>query len=174
MTAGANPNQVLYLAQAAESIRDEALASAREKLAAPERDLPLDKLWECADFLDYFKYGLATRVAAVLVASDPRIQAIYLYDPSGNPGGEARPGDVTVHQLVRVGRSSAALEAFVASLDRALLASLQQVSAPVFAARKFILDTCLISDEDAELGRGYAALLNSVFAPPLMVWERKA
>ncbi|MBN2303881.1 MAG: hypothetical protein JXQ72_05360 [Anaerolineae bacterium] len=176
------PNSVLYLADAAQTIREEALASARAKMAVPDRDLPLAQLLERADFLDYVTYGLATGIAAVLASHDSGIQAIYMYDPAGNPGGSSgnvggNPGSdgvrasLAVHQLIRVGRPSAALEILITALDHALLAALRDL--PVCAGRAFILDASLISDADAAQERGYAALLNSMFAPPLKVWERE-
>lgn len=181
MSGSATPQdqggQVIYLAEAAARMRDEAIAGARARLGVPERDLPLERLLGRAEFLDYVKYGLATGVAAMLAGNVPRIQAIYLYDPSGNPGREATgasPVDVTVHLLVRVGKPSAALAALITSLDRAVLASVQELPSPVFTRRTFMLDVSVISDADVAHNRGYAALLNSVFAPPLKVWERDA
>ena len=83
-----------------------------------------------------------------------------------------QPVDATVHLLVLVNSSSAALEAFISALDRALTASLTSLPSPKFAERDSILDVNLLTEKDVESGRGYAVLLSSVFTPPLKVWQR--
>ena len=166
--------QVPALDEVAETIRDNALASARVKLWEPERSADLAALLCRADFLDYFKYGLASGVARTLAASDPNVQAVYVYDPSTNAdsdSGEDMPQDATVHLLLRVTQSSAALEAYIVALDRALAASLIALPSPRFAQRESILDVNSVSDDDVRRGVNYAGLLAGVFAPPLNIWR---
>jgi hypothetical protein len=67
---------------------------------------------------------------------------------------------------------SAALDAFIASLDRALTASLNELPSPKFEQRTSILDVNILTEGDVKQGRGYAVLLSSVFTPPLQVWQR--
>ncbi len=87
--------------------------------------------------------------------------------------GEDMPMEATVHLLALVAAPSAALESFVAALDSALTASLKELPSPLFASRESVLDVNLITEKDVRLGLGYAALLSSVFAPPLKVWSRE-
>jgi len=167
--------QVPSLDEVAETIRDDALASARVKLWAPERGSELARLLARPDFLDYFKYGLALGVSNALSAGDQKVRAIYVYDPSSNAdseAGEEMPQDVTVHMLVWVDAPSAALEAFIGAVDRALTASLKQLPSPRFAQRGSILDVNLVTDDDIRRGVNYAGLLSGVFALPLKVWSR--
>jgi hypothetical protein len=77
-----------------------------------------------------------------------------------------------VHLLVKVSAASAALNAFVASLDRALTASLKELPSQAFTHREFILDVVVVDEEDVRLRRGPAAVITSVFAPALKIWER--
>lgn len=166
--------QVSHLAEVAETIRDDAMAMACRKhliFYSPEAK----SLLEQPGFLDRFKYGLASGVAAVLGASDQRVRAIYIQDTINNPENEVAaeaPLDVTVSLIVLVTATSAALESFIASLDRALIASLKELDSPRFAEREFILDVIAVTEEEARLGIGYGHMLKSVFAPPLKVWQR--
>jgi hypothetical protein len=165
-----------YLEDVARTMRDDALALARQKLAAPQRDLDLKGLFNRRDFVEYFKHGVASGVAGVLAAHDQRVQAVYIYDPSANPDSEfgvALPVDATVYLLVRVSTPSAALESFTASLDRALAESMKELPSPLYERREFILDTCVVSEIDVQQRRGYGAMLSSLFAPPLKVWQRE-
>jgi len=72
--------------------------------------------------------------------------------------------------LVRVSQPSAALEALIVSLDQTLVAKLETLPSAEFAKRTSFLDVNLLSDEAAQRGTGYAALLTSLFAPPLRIW----
>jgi len=167
--------RVLPLDEVAETIRDDALALAQNRLSAPLTGLELKRLLRRPDFVDNLKYGLASGVANALSGNDPRVTAVYVYEPSANPDSELgndMPVDATVHLLVLVKSPSAALDAFIAVLDRALTASLTSLPSPKFAERDSILDVNLLTEKDVESGRGYAILLSSVFAPPLKVWQR--
>ena len=166
---------VLPLDEVAETIRDDALEIANERLSAPFKGLELKRLLRRPDYVDNFKYGLALGVANMLSANDPQVQAVFLYEPSDNPDSELGsdlPVEGTVHILVVVKSPSAALKALIASLDRALTASLMSLPSPAFAERESLLDANLLTQADIEQGRGYALLLSSMFAPPIRVWQR--
>ena len=169
--------QVTSLDEVAETIREAALAAAREKLSAPQRSLDLASLLCRPDFFERFKHGLATAVSQTLAANDSHVQATYVYEPSANPDietGTDLPPEAALHLLVLVTQPSAALEAFVAALDRALTATLKTLPSNLFAQRESVLDVNVITEKDVRLGLGYAAMLASVFAPPLKVWQREA
>lgn len=168
---------VSSLDETAETIRDDALALVKQRLHIIQRDANLESLFRHPDFFDRFKDGLAAGVAKALAANDQRVLVIYTYDPLANPdkeSGEEMPLDATVHLLVLVATPSAALSAFVASLDRALTASLKSLPSPLFVQRESVLDVNLITEKDVRLGLGYAALLSSLFVPPIKVWAREA
>jgi hypothetical protein len=174
-TATVGEERVSYVEDTIRAVRDNALVEAREKLGAFRQDETVEALLARAGFMDRFKYALASGVAATLAANDKRVQEVYTYDPSAVPDSEGSatlPVDPAVHLLVKVSAASAALDAFVASLDRALTASLKELPSPVFTHREFILDVVVIDDEDVRLRRGPAAVITSVFAPALKIWER--
>lgn len=168
----------LHMAQPHElatMIRDEALVAAHDKLGVLQGDLAT---WlRRSDFFDYFMHALAAGVAEALAEHDPNVQAIYLYDPSLNPdseSGEALPTSTIMHLLIQVTRPSAALDAFLAGLDRALTASLKELPSPRFQDHVFVIDVTLITDDEVRDGRGNARLLSAVFSPPLPIWRQAA
>jgi hypothetical protein len=93
-------------------------------------------------------------------------------NPDAEIGGEL-PLDAAARLLVHVSTPSAALQAFISALDRALLTSLKELPSPLFKERVFILDVNLITDQDIQQRIGFARLLTSPFAPPLKVWQRE-
>jgi hypothetical protein len=168
--------QATYLEDVTETIRDDAIEQARSKLSPFQSDQPLEQLLEDHSFIDYFKYGLASGAANALAANDTHVQAVYVFDPSTNPDGEAGPSapvEMTTHLIVKVSRASAALDAFIDSLNKALVRSLQSLPSPLFQERTYILDATIVTVEDAQRRVGYAALLSSMFAPALKIWERE-
>ena len=170
----AQPITVTPLDEVVETIREDALTLAQERLTAPLRGLEIKRLLRRPEFVENLKYGLARGIANALSAHDSNVTAVYTFDPSTNPDSDLAETtiDPTVHLLVVVQNTSAALEAFIASLDRALTAPLKSLPSQKFEQRESILDVNLLTARDVEQGRGYAILLSSVFAPPLKVWQR--
>ncbi len=158
----------------AETIRNDAIEFARQQVDG--EDAGLISLLGRRDFFESFKYGLASKVAEVLAATDRNILAVYTYDLDMNPdaeiGGEL-PLDATERLLVHVSTPSAALQAFISALDRALLTSLKELPTPLFRERAFILDVNLITEQDIQHRIGFAKLLTSPFAPALKIWQRE-
>jgi hypothetical protein len=169
--------EVTRLFEVAETIRDDALLWARAGLGILDRGLELEELFERARFVDRFKYGLAKGVAESIAANDQRVQAIYLFDIEVNSDIEAGcelPIEASVHQLALVSAPSAALESFIASLDRALVESLRELPTRLFRERDWILDVKLITEGDVKNRIGYACLLSSTYSPALQIWKRTA
>ncbi len=118
--------------EVAETIRTDAVDFARRQVDG--EDAGLMSLLGRRDFFESFEYGLVSKVAEVLAATDYHILAVYTYDVDMNPdaeiGGEL-PLDATVRLLVHVSTPSAALQAFIDALDRALLTQLEGVAVAV-------------------------------------------
>lgn len=167
---------VSEVTRTAEEIREGALAYVREKLTAFQRSIDLIGLLRRSEYFEIFRYGLAIGVANALAKYDQRVLAAYTYDLQTNidvESGEALPFNPTVHMVLLVSTPSAALDAFIGSLDRALMASLNELDLPVLKQRDFILEVNLVTKQDSQYKLGYAKLLSSVFAPPLKVWQRE-
>jgi hypothetical protein len=167
--------QAMDLQMVALVIRDEAVERARGKISPLNRDLELAALLQRSDFVDYFKYALATGVAEALAVNDANVQEVYICDPGMNADtgtGADVPLDGGLYLIVRVDTVSAALESFIAALDSALLDGLKGLPSPLFATREFVLDANLVTEDDIRNGTGYARMLSSMHAPPLKVWAR--
>lgn len=168
--------QITRLQEAAETIRDDALSAARSRLAARQQDAPLADLLRLPAFLNSFKYGLAEGATNVIVANDGNVLAVYHFEESANPDSETEEAltpDVGVHLLLLVRSNSAALEAFIKSLDGTLAGLIRELPSPALARRTSILNVIPITQEDADNKRGYGALLSSMFARPVKLWARE-
>ena len=167
--------QVSSLLETAETVRSNALNLARKKLLPREQDAGLAKLLERRDFIDYFKHALAQEVAQVIATYDQRVQVVYLFEESTNPDAQTEDYlssvDLTIHLLALVTSASAALESFVASLDRALTEALNELPSDQFGKRSSFLNVMPITEDDIKDGRGYAVLLSSFYARPLKIWQ---
>jgi len=168
--------QLTRLQEAAETICDNALAAARERLPARQQDAPLAELLRLPAFLNSFKYGLAEGATNVIVANDGNVQAVYHFEESVNPDSETEEAlmpDIGVHLLLLVGANSAALDAFIKSLDGTLAELIRELPSPSLAKRTSVLNVIPITQEDVNNNRGYGALLSSIFARPVKLWARK-
>jgi len=170
-------SKISSLSEAAETIRNQALDLARAKLSSRQQDLSLGELLGRRDFVDYFRYTLAQETAQVIAAYDQNVEAFYLFEESANPDAETEDflptEDVTIHLLALVTSKSAASDAFITSLDSALTEAVNGLPSTAFAERTSILNVIPVTGEDVENRRGYAALLSSVFGPPLKIWPRE-
>jgi hypothetical protein len=165
-----------YLAEVAETIRNDALVAAREKLSLSRPHTDIERLFRHPGFFDYFKYELAVRVADVLGALDEPLQAVYLYDPFTDADGgidHSMPPDATVHLLALVRAHTGTLGTWTTGLDDALTNSLRDLPAPTLARRVSVLDVMQISEEEARYCPHRRRLLSSVFAPPISIWQRE-
>lgn len=168
--------QVTHLQEAAETIRDNALSAARSRLPVRQQETDLAGLLQIPVFLYSFKYGLAEGATNVIIANDGNVQAVYLFEESTNPDSETEEAlapDMNVHLLLLVDSNSAALDAFIESLDRTLTELVRELPSPLLAKRTSILNVIPVTQEDADNKQGYGALLSSMFARPVKLWARK-
>jgi hypothetical protein len=103
------------------------------------------------------------------------VQAVYYFDPNLNPDAQTETGlplDASINLLVRVESNTAALQAFIEALDRALTQQIRQLPSSTLADLNSILNAIIITGEDVAHGRGYAVLLSSLFNKPRRVWPR--
>lgn len=175
-TETAAPAQTSSLRELAKTIRAGAVARAladrrahasNDALLALELSRPAVREAVCD--------GLAQGVARALASHDPQIQVVYAYDPSANPDAEAgddRRFDPQLHLLVLVTAPSAALQAFLTALDRALTESLKDLPSADFQQIDSILDANLITPQDVRERKGYTGLLSSLHAPAIALWRR--
>lgn len=168
----ATAEEVTDIQQRVNNICDDAIKYAVSKLPAARQDDDLLTLSQRKDFLPHLKCGLAKGVGDLLTEKDVQVKEVYLFEPDANPdleSGVFDDLDATVHLLLLVGTSSAALESLITALDRALTQSLKESKIPVYAKYRTVLDIVPITNEDVRLRRGFATLLSSIFTPPIRV-----
>jgi len=166
--------QATELFEVAEKIRDDAITFARMKLPQFKQDTDLGVLLEKRDFLCGFKHGLVESTCHVLGDYDGKALESYYFDPCDNPdaqSGEEIPVDCTLNIILVVKSKTAGLEAFIASLDRALTQALKELPLPMVASYDSVLNVIPVTKKDVESGKGYAVLLSSVHAPALKIWQ---
>lgn len=166
-------SQVTRLQEAAETIRDDALAAARSSLTNRQQDAVIADLLQIPAFVNRFKVGLAEGATNVIVANDGNVQAVYHFEESANPDSEteeAQTPDIGVHLLLLVDSNSAALDAFIKSLDGTLTGLIRELPSPSLTKRTSILNVIPITQEDVDNKQGYGALLSSMFARPVKLW----
>jgi hypothetical protein len=168
--------QVSDLTEMADAIRDQALAEANRSSGKRPNGTGRAGVIELSACLRQFSRGLATGIAKVLAANDQRVAAVYDYQPARPATSEQQPEHspaIAIHLLIVVTAPSAALLALVASLTRALAASLW--ASPVFlsSARDLLVDANVITEQELRIGVGLAGLLSAVPAPSVKLWERE-
>jgi len=164
---------VTSLQEVAETIQIDALQYAHTKFTQPIRAAGLAEVLQRNDFIDYFKFGLAERIAKTLAAHDEHVQAIYYFDPNLSSDSETEapaPLDPTVNLLVHVESKSAGHVSFIAALDKALTQQARELPSPIYSSLVSILNPILITAKDVDQKRGYAALLSSLYLKPRRVW----
>ena len=153
-----------------------AIEVAQAKLSLSLRKTDLGELFQRHDFMNYFKYNLSENISDILSENDKKILEVHLFEPSANPdaeSGEYLPMDASLHLLVLVKSASAGLTALISSLDRALVKSIKDLPSPLFKNLESALDIIPVTKEEVENRTGYAALLTSIYAPPLRIWQRE-
>jgi hypothetical protein len=159
----------------AENILTEAMAFYAQKVG-------IDSVATAADLLrqrdraacEYCFYGIAKQVAMSLGAMDENVKAVYLLDYDATPEdlcfGTLDRGTPTIHLIVWTERKTAALNALIAVLDRALAdACADLLDRPQV---RNLLAVQVIDDADVENRMGPGALLDAIHHQPIQIWDR--
>ena len=157
------------LQEVAETIQIDALQHAYAMSIHPARAVDLAELLRWHDFVNHFKFGVAERIANTLAAHDEHVQAIYTFDPNLSADAETEtyaPLDPSVNLLVQVTSKTAALQSFIAAIDKALTKQANTLPSPLFSSLETMLNAIVITGEDVRQKQGYAALLSSLYLKP--------
>jgi hypothetical protein len=167
--------KVLNLEDTARAMRDTAINEARIVLPKFYDDKDLASLLKETIFVDNFKHIMAGLIADELVQNDSTIEEIYFMDPDMNPDaeiGEAKPIILDWHLICLVEKPNAALKSIISGLDSTLTTAIRELPSDQFTNLETVLDVSLVTKQDIKERKGYAALLSSIFAPPLKVWPQ--
>lgn len=157
-----------------ESVLNKALKASAKKMAL--RDVKA--LIACIKEGDpvacsYCHYHVAKELGEVMGRMDSNIRAVYAYNFDDNLSDENNPQNALpfslVHMIIWAGRKTKALKALIEALDRALVIKHRNLFGR--SDLEHALDIQIIDDEDVKTRTGYAALLKSIYQPPIEVWH---
>jgi hypothetical protein len=157
-----------------ESVLNKALKASAKKMAL--RDVKA--LIACIKEGDpvacsYCHYNVAKELGEVMGRMDSNIRAVYAYNFDDNLSDENYPQNALpfslVHMIIWAGRKTKALGALIEALDRALVIKHRDLFGR--SDLEHALDIQVIDDEDVKARTGYAALLKSIYQPPIEVWR---
>ena len=121
----------------------------------------------------YCHYNIAKELGEVLGCLDNNIKAVYAYDYDDNLAdincSENTSPFSLIHMIIWVGRKTKALTALIEAMDRALVQHQRRLLG--LSDIEHLLDVQVIDDEDVKTRTGYAALLRSIYQPPMQVWR---
>ncbi|MDD5701143.1 MAG: hypothetical protein PHU23_03745 [Dehalococcoidales bacterium] len=169
--------QVLDPVRTTESIVATALEVSTRKMGLSNTGTLISSLkqGEAAAF-NYYCYHIAKELGSVLGSWSKNIKAIYTcnYDEAvieEDDFGNMR-NFFLIHMIIWAEQKNKALNALLDAMDAAMVQQHQHMLGQ--NQLKSILDAQVIDDEDVRNRTGYAALLNSIFQPPIQVWGKNS
>jgi hypothetical protein len=159
----------------AELVLDRAMAFCAQKMGLDSAEAVESRLRQQDDTAcAYCRYSMSQQVADTLGSLDENIKAVYTLDYDATPADLcfATPTGALslIHLVVWTRRKTAAFNALVAALDRALVRILADKT--LQHRMEHILDVQAIDDKDVEAGTTYGALLSSIHHRPIQIWKR--
>ena len=114
-----------------------------------------------------FRYAIAEEVSRQLSSLGAAFRAVYIYGSTVE--NRARPNsDVDI--IAWVHRKTDTIRTFLALVDLSLAKAYRGLMGS--EEPKHLLDVHLVDDEDVELGRGYGAVIRSLWTAPICMWHR--
>jgi hypothetical protein len=170
------PAQPTRMSAAGQAILSHALSYCAAKMSLGGPRIAAERLCQGDDAASgYCLYCIAKQAAETIGALDENVRAVYTFDCEATPEdaslGEIARGAPLVHLLVWTQRKTAALDALLAALDRALArayADMLGVGRPAG-----LLDVQVVDDVQVGRRSGYGALLSSMYHRPVQVWQRQ-
>lgn len=131
---------------------------------------------ECFE-CDRLRQQLAHTLARYLVQVAPELRAVYGFDPTFAFGEEDRervlPSEsAAIHLLVWTETKTAALAQQVAALEGAFGEARREWLCPKAGEWCNVLSITVVDDAEVKARRGYAALIDSLWVRPTLLWQR--
>lgn len=122
--------------------------------------------------MSYTHYHLAVKVGEALGSLDQSVLAVYLfeYDATAEDMESGEAQRLPIHLIALTERKTPALSALAAALDRALTQNYAELVGPSDLAGT--LDIQVVDQSDVARRIGAAALLTSIYNPPIQIWTR--
>jgi hypothetical protein len=128
------------------------------------------------DAHEYFRRGLAIRIARYLGEIDGTVKAVYVCNWCDRSDEiESEPAGLTspLSLIAWVDRKTAALGSLLTDLDAALTREYRGLVAPAAKGLRSFLDVNVVEDGEVRERIGYGALVSSVRERPTRVWHRE-
>ena len=159
---------------AVDAVVTKALETSARKMGLADAEACLARLKKCEPAaFNYYCYNIAKELGEVLGSWSKNIKSVFAccYDEEVN--GEECLEKLTsfslIHLIILVEKKSKALDTLLDAVDSALAQRHRQMLGHKRLERA--LDARVIDDEDVKNRTGYAALLRSVYRPPIQVWQ---
>ena len=158
------------LRQVADDLCEKALRDAKDQLHPLLQNRELYVLDKRSEFTRAFKSALEDRIARILAAWQPGVQAVFKFEETPRENWETWDG--SIHLLVKVPSLSDALKSFARKLDRSLVKCFRQLDWSRFQERQSILDVQQVTPSELRHRIGYGAMFCAVYTVPVKVWPR--
>lgn len=168
------PSRVLDPESAIDSVVKKALDTSASRLGLNDSKRCLEQLNKCdSAAFNYYSYYFAKELGELLGSWSKNVKSVYAcnYDSSisGEDCLESLPQFSLIHMIVRVEQKNHALNSLLESIDGALVKKHRQVFN--LDRLEHALDAQVIDDQDVKNRTGYAAMLNSLYQPPIEIWR---
>ena len=169
------PNR-LDPASTVESMMGKALKTSAHKMALSDTETLVSHLNKGNSMaINYFRYDVARELGEVLGKWDKNIKAVYFWDNDAASTAEEsfqnKPVFSLIHMIIWSAKKTKALNALIEAIDRVIVQQFRGLTG--LTKLENVLDIQIIDDEDVRNRTGYAALLNSIYQPPIQLWGEK-
>lgn len=148
-----------------------ALKDAKAQLHPLLQNSELSRLSQRTEFLQAFKSALEKRLARLLAAWQPSVQAVFAYEATRPHSLETWDG--SVHLLVKVPRLSDKVKTLGKQLDCGLVAYFSQLGWQRFKTCQSILEVQQVTPNELRHHVGYGGMFCAVYTAPVKVWPHE-
>jgi len=130
------------------------------------------------DACDYLSYSLVRQIGEYLGHLDKTVKAVYVFKPEKTqpalPANNVTAGRRAsgINLIAWVDRKSAALSSLGATLETALSDSRRKLGCANATPACCNLDIYMVDDREVNEGRGYGAIVQSMYVRSIQVWTR--
>ena len=159
-----------------ESVVTRALETSARKMGVGNIDAFIDCLKKHdATAFSYCHYHIAKELGIVLGSWNKNIRNVYAYNYDNTDSDEDGYANILafslIHIIVWAEQKTKALNALIEAIDRLMVQHYRRMLG--LKSLEHVLDIQVIDDEDVRNCTGYAALLKSLYQPPIQVWGQR-
>lgn len=159
-------------ASTVESIVTTALKASAQKMGLDDIAVFVTRLKQCDPVaFNYYCHNIAKELGEVLGSWSKNIKVVYTcsYDEAAEDCLEKLSTFSPVHMIIWAKQKNQALNALIETMDGAMVKHHRHLLG--LDKLEHMLDAQVVDDEDVKNRTGYAALLKSIYQPPIEVWR---